>query len=67
MVWNCGSAGDVWANSSFVTHKWPSRMEDVDQLWRIFMDRLEKSDLELAVMVIWNIWLRRNELARFSE
>lgn len=46
MIWNCRAAGDMWADSITVTHKWPNTMRDFNQLWELLIRKMLPDDLE---------------------
>lgn len=37
-------------------------MEDFNQLWGLFTEKLEEVDITLAAIVMRNIWLRSNDV-----
>lgn len=59
-LWNYKASNDVWANSDSTFHKWPIHMTDFNQLWEKF-NSLNQNDIALVVVIMRNLWMRRNE------
>ncbi|XP_042962682.1 uncharacterized protein LOC122296954 [Carya illinoinensis] len=51
---------DVWAENASPVQKWVSNEREMQELWADWCEKLSINDLELMVMVLRRIWLRRN-------
>ncbi|KAF5442058.1 hypothetical protein F2P56_037243 [Juglans regia] len=60
-IWYCPAAADVWSESDIVIQKWSLYETDLLKLWDSLVEKVSKDVLEETVMVMRNIWLRRNE------
>ncbi|XP_041001645.1 uncharacterized protein LOC121247346 [Juglans microcarpa x Juglans regia] len=59
-LWSCCGANDVWACKRSPVQKWPSCEREMFKLWSDWSTKLAKDQLEIMVVVLRRVWLRRN-------
>ena len=62
VLWECGTAQDVWAGSAIRFQKFGTMQVDFGQLVARFMPRLSHEELDLFWVICWQIWLQRNSV-----
>lgn len=60
VLWLCSATMDMWATDGSPLTKWSSVVHDVWDLWRKMLDRLSQKQLELSVVILRQLWRRRN-------
>ncbi|XP_040993121.1 uncharacterized protein LOC121239848 [Juglans microcarpa x Juglans regia] len=66
-IWNCPAASDVWAKEGSPVKKWWSGEQSFTQLWTDMYRKLTKNNIEKMVMIMKNIWYRRNKFVFETE
>ena len=62
VLWECGSARDVWAGNKGRLQKCVGGQADFIQLFDELMDRLTSEELEIILVQCWIIWNQRNSV-----
>lgn len=62
VLWECGVAQDVWADSKVCLQKCTTNKGDILQLVEELMNQLHVEDLELFFVQCWVLWNQRNSV-----
>lgn len=65
ILWSCTSNSDVWIESFECTkklHKCPSTEDALLNIFEMLHERLPDEELYLVIVIMRQIWLRRNEV-----
>ena len=62
IIWSCESSKDVWAKCCHSLQKCSSDEEGFPKILEILATKLSEDELQLAVGVARQIWLRRNSI-----
>ena len=60
ILWSCGSAKDVWLESTRKIQKSTSDEVDFSTIFGTMMEKLDPGDLQRFAMIARELWLRRN-------
>ena len=60
VVWDCGATQDVSARSITSLQKWSTGYHDFRGLFESLMDKLQKEEVEIFLVLAWLIWNQRN-------
>ncbi|KAG2689722.1 hypothetical protein I3760_09G152300 [Carya illinoinensis] len=61
-LWQCVASSDVWTESSARVQKWSIMEESLMDLIEKMAQNLTTEEMEEVAVVMWRIWLRRNQL-----
>ncbi|XP_042962509.1 uncharacterized protein LOC122296782 [Carya illinoinensis] len=59
-LWACLAAADIWGGETSLFRKWKRFYPDFQQLWGEMTEKLPQKNIEMAAVLFYHIWVRRN-------